>query len=278
MKRFALIGRHLQHSYSQRWFEELFARLGLEDHSYELKEMPTLDGLREWVQTEHISGFNVTVPYKQEILPHLDAMDKTATAIGAVNCVTVERVSKLQSDQVSESLSHSAIRLVGHNTDAPAFRDTLSSFITHHSSLITQSYILGTGGAARAVAYALGQLGIPYTFVSRHPEKWAVASNQWSVIGYNQLFTSHLSPFTLIVNATPVGMYPAVDKTPLDITHAFKHSRIHAFVYDLIYNPSPTLLMREAAACGAQVKDGLEMLHCQAELSWELFRSTTNFS
>ena len=260
MKRFALIGRHLQHSYSQRWFEELFARLGLEDHSYELKEMPTLDGLREWVQTEHISGFNVTVPYKQEIIPHLDAMDETATAIGAVNCVTVENN-----------------RLIGHNTDAPAFRDTLSSFITHHSSLITQSYILGTGGAARAVAYALGQLGIPYTFVSRHPEKWAVASNQWSVIGYNQLFTSHLSPFTLIVNATPVGMYPAVDKTPLDLTN-FHFSLFTFHFYDLIYNPSPTLLMREAAACGAQVKDGLEMLHCQAELCWELFRSTTNFS
>ena len=140
MKRFALIGRHLQHSYSQRWFEELFARLGLEDHSYELKEMPTLDGLREWVQTEHISGFNVTVPYKQEILPHLDAMDETATAIGAVNCVTVERMSKLQSDQVSESLSHSAIRLVGHNTDAP--RLPRHSLIIHHSSFVTYHSIL----------------------------------------------------------------------------------------------------------------------------------------
>ena len=135
---------------------------------------------------------------------------------------------------------------------------------------------MGTGGAARAVAYALQQLGIPYTFVSRNPERHDNA------IDYSQLSTflhAELDEvrganfqFSIIVNATPVGMYPDVDATPLDLTHAFTHSHIHALVYDLIYNPSPTRLLREAAARGARTKDGLEMLYRQAELSWELFR------
>lgn len=265
MKRFALIGRRLGHSYSQRWFEELFAREGLRGHSYSLVEMPTLEGLRDWVRRDHIDGFNVTVPYKQEIIPLLDALDETAAAVGAVNCVTVERQATSQS-------GNQAIRLIGHNTDAPAFQETLQVFIQSNNQAIRQSFILGTGGAARAVAYALGALGIEYTFVSRHPDQHEHA------ISYEELvsFTSHLSPLTLIVNATPVGMYPAVDATPLDLspfTQALKHSDNQAIlIYDLIYNPSPTRLLREAATLGAQAKDGLEMLHRQAELSWEWFR------
>lgn len=245
MRRFALIGRKLGHSYSQRWFEELFAREGLKDHSYRLVEMASLEGLREWVRREGIDGFNVTVPYKKDVIAQLDALDETAAAIGAVNCVTVE-----------------GGRLMGHNTDAPAFRQT----IQNTGFRIQNSFILGTGGAAHAVAHALEELGIPYVFVSRTPGQHPDA------IGYGQFLTLCPQDSTLIVNATPVGMYPDVDAAPLDIIHAFTCSPIHAFVYDLIYNPTPTRLMREAAAAGAQVKDGLEMLYLQAEYSWHLFR------
>ena len=248
MKRFALIGRKLGHSYSQRWFEELFAREELEDYSYRLVEMASLEGLKEWVKKEGVNGFNVTVPYKQKIIAHLDALDETAAAIGAVNCVTVE-----------------GDRLTGHNTDAPAFRETLERTLPADNHPLPTAFILGTGGVARAVAYALSELGIEYTFVSRHPEQHPNA------IGYNDLFTFHFSPFTLIINATPVGMYPDVDTTPLDLS-PFTFNLSSFFVYDLIYNPSPTQLLREAAACGAKVKDGLEMLHRQAELSWDLFQ------
>ena len=272
MKRFALIGRHLGHSYSQRWFEELFARLDLVDHSYRLVEMPSVEGLREWVRKEGINGFNVTVPYKQEILAQLDALDKVAEAIGAVNCVTVE-----------------GGRLIGHNTDAPAFRKTLGEMLPSDNHPLPTALVLGTGGAARAVAYALDQMGIPYHFVSRHPELHPNA------IGYNDLSISQF-PFSILINATPVGMYPDVDAMPLpgnlhfssldysNSSRCCRPSRRHTtaplrdtvsnfqFVYDLIYNPSPTRLLREAAACGAQVKDGLEMLHLQAELSWNLFQ------
>jgi hypothetical protein len=166
MKNYALIGRRLSHSYSQRHFEELFLRLGLTDHSYTLHEMESLDSLRRWVTDEQINGFNVTVPFKQTIIPLLDKLSPEAKAIGAVNCVVVNDG-----------------RLIGHNTDAPAFRQT----IQNSAFKIQHSFILGTGGAARAVAYALGQLGIPYAFVSRTPE------NHENTIGYSQLSTPDLN-------------------------------------------------------------------------------------
>lgn len=245
MKNYALIGRRLSHSYSQRYFEELFSRLGLTDYSYTLHEMESLDSLHQWVADEQINGFNVTNPYKQAVIPLLDELSPEAHAIGAVNCVVVNDG-----------------RLIGHNTDAPAFQQTLE----HILPTISTAFILGTGGAARAVAHALGQLGIPYTFVSRTPE------NHENAIGYPKLSTFNFQYSTLIVNATPIGTYPDIDATPLDITHAFKHSNINAFVYDLVYNPSPTLLMRQAAALGAKTKDGMEMLHLQADLSWHLWK------
>lgn len=250
MHRYGLIGKTLGHSWSQRWFEDLFEKEGLKDYSYGLYELPSLEGLKEWTLRENLAGFNVTTPYKQAILPHLDALDPVAEAIGAVNCITVE-------DN----------RLIGHNTDAPAFCDTLSSFISHHPSSITQSFILGTGGAAHAVAYALEQLGIPYTFVSRHPDQHTNA------ISYDSATQSlcHLVTNSLfIINATPVGMFPDIDHTPLDLSSL--HSPFSTLLfYDLIYNPSPTLLLHQAAAHGAHTKDGLEMLHLQARLSWELW-------
>ena len=251
--KYGLIGKKLGHSWSQEYFTHKFAELGLTDHSYELFELPSVEGLKEWALREGLSGFNVTVPYKQEVIPQLDALDEVASAVGAVNCVTVEND-----------------RLIGHNTDAPAFRDTLSSLITHHSSPITQAFILGTGGAARAVAYALQQLAIPHTFVSRHPDQHPEL--QPNIIDYSQ-FSILNSQFSILTNATPVGMYPDTDRTPLELNNS-KFSILNSqFVYDLIYNPSPTLFLRQAAGRGAIVKDGLEMLHRQADLSWDFWRN-----
>lgn len=235
-RHYALIGKHLGHSWSQRWFETMFAREGLEGHAYSLHEMPSLDGLREWVAEEHICGFNVTIPYKQAILPMLDAVSPEAETIGAVNCVVV-----------------SGGRLIGHNTDAPAFVHTMPQKNPGNAALI-----LGTGGAARAVAYALETLGIKHLYVSRQPSG--------DTIGYTEA-ASCMQGFDILVNATPVGMWPNVDATPWP--YELKGFRL---VYDLIYNPSPTLLMRHATEAGATVMDGLAMLHRQAELSWQLWQ------
>lgn len=246
MRHFALTGTPLTHSYSKSLFDaQHFA-----EADYRLCPLPSLDGLRRWVEQASLAGFNVTAPYKQAIVPLLDELSPAARAIGAVNCVAV----------------HGG-RLVGHNTDAPAFRQTLEALLNTKHLTPTTALILGTGGAARAVAYALGQLGIPYSFVSRHPEHHPHA------IGYNQLSASHLPLPALLVNATPVGTFPAVDQTPLDLTHTFTHPLSHpSIVYDLVYNPSPTLLLQQAAQRGAHTKDGLEMLHLQARLSWQIWR------
>ena len=259
MGHYALIGRRLGHSWSQRWFEERFAREGLTDCTYRLHETESLDGLRRWVEEERIDGFNVTIPYKQAILPLLDELSPEAEAIGAVNCVVVRDG-----------------RLTGHNTDAPAFassefgvRSTSSRGLPQSSELMdapanselrspNSALILGTGGAARAVGYALKGLGIKYLYVSRNP--------QGTAIGYTEA-AARRQEFDMLVNATPVGMWPAVNTTPWP--YSLEGFRL---VYDLIYNPSPTLLLRQAAAAGAATRDGLAMLHRQAELSWQLWR------
>lgn len=241
MKRYALIGKQLGHSWSQRWFEAMFQRLGLKDHCYSLCEISTLDNLRQWVEKEHIDGFNVTIPFKQSIIPMLDALSPEAEAIGAVNCVCVADG-----------------RLVGHNTDAPAFKQTIDELATPRTALI-----LGTGGAARAVGYALWQKGIEHLYVSREKR-----DSKLGIIGYDKTQVQDLQ-FNMIINATPVGMWPNVDASPWPWPELFGEG---ITVYDLIYNPSPTLLMRQASERGAIAIDGLAMLHRQAELSWKLWR------
>lgn len=236
MRKFGLIGKRLGHSLSQ----ELFEAQGFRDAGYGLYEMASLDGLRRWVEAEGISGFNVTIPYKQTILPLLDAVDDMAAEIGAVNCVSV--VHGL---------------LVGHNTDAPAFMATLAG-----EPSLGKALILGTGGAARAVAYALGQMGVEHVFASREPQTADVEP----VIGYEDI----TAEYDTIVNATPVGMYPDSGNTPLPLaTLVDKTSQL--LVYDLVYNPTQTLLMREAETLGAMAKNGLEMLRRQAEFSWAIW-------
>ena len=246
MKNYALIGRRLGHSFSQRYFESLFRRLGLSDHRYTLVEMETLEGLREWVSRDGINGFNVTIPFKQTVIGLLDSLDAEAEAIGAVNCVVVEGGG----------------RLVGHNTDCGAFRRSLRDLPS-----VRQALVLGTGGAARAVGYALKTAGIPLRYVSRtpegHPMPWG------DTVPYSLVASSELSPATLVVNATPVGMFPDVDSSPWPNAALF---RTDSVVYDLVYNPSPTLLMRQAAQHGATVTDGSRMLHLQADMSWRLWQ------
>ena len=205
--------------------------------------MDSVVDLRQWVEENHIKGFNVTIPYKEAVIPHLDQLDPSAQAIGAVNCVEV-----------------ASNRLIGHNTDAPAFLETLQPLLQphHHSALI-----LGTGGAAKAVGYALRQLGIGYLLVSRTPEQHTDAvsySDAASLVG------DHL----LIINATPVGMYPNVDDSPWPYPLLLDERHL---CYDLVYNPSPTRFLREAEAAGAHTCGGLSMLERQAQLSWEIWET-----
>ena len=239
---YGLIGRQLSHSFSQNLFEERFKSEG---YSYRLIELDSIDTLRDTVKRLELDGFNVTIPYKVEILPLLDNFDETARRIGAVNTVKINR-------------NGGKTTLTGYNTDAPAFAATIqnSKFKIQNSKAL----ILGTGGAANAVAYGLESLGIEYLFVSRTPH----SSKQ---IDYETAYT--LAPERhVIINATPVGMFPNCSASPWQHPDLLTPRHL---CYDLVYNPSPTRFLAEAAAHGATTIDGLQMLHRQAHLSWQLW-------
>ena len=234
MALFGLIGHPVEHSFSKELFDSRFDG----QHKYELIDLEKVDELRKIVAELGLSGFNVTIPHKKAVVGVVDRLTDVAEKIGAVNCVRVETDGSL----------------TGHNTDAEAFCRELAAVGERHSALI-----LGTGGAAHAVGYALKRMGVRYKMVSRYP--------RCGTISYEEAYAT-TDEVDLIVNATPVGMWPNVENTPWDKPEILtgKH-----FVYDLVYNPSPTRLMREASAYGAQVKDGMGMLSRQAELSWSFW-------
>ena len=247
-----LIGRQLGHSYSQQYFDRKFRSEGRSDCSYSLLEISSVEAVPALVASRRLDGFNVTVPYKRALLPLLDRCDPAARAIGAVNVVKV--------------LWHAdgSPELWGYNSDAPAFLQTLKPLLRHEQR---RALILGTGGAARAVAWALAQLAIDYRFVSRDPSRTDLPPH--SVVAFDDpCLSSEGNPFTLIVNATPVGMYPHVEATPWPYPHRLGAGHL---CYDLVYNPAPSRFLQEAAAQGATTKDGLEMLHRQADLSWQIW-------
>lgn len=249
-RHYGLIGMPVAHSLSPKLFEHYCSEHNVTDCLYSLYPVEAAllqrEALHRWVEEQGLQGFNVTIPYKRAIIPSLDALSDEARAIGAVNCVVV---------------SHSDGRptLSGHNTDATAFEQTLRPLL---QECHTSALILGTGGAAQAVAYVLGKLGIDYKFVSRTP--WQTPQ----AVSYPQAI-EQADYRTLIVNATPVGMDPDSDSTPWPDSDMLTPRHL---CYDLIYNPSPTRFLREAAAQGATTIDGSQMLSLQAQHSYRLWR------
>lgn len=248
MKRYGLVGFPLGHSFSAGYFAEKFAAAGLRDECrYENFPVERIENLRE-VLPEEIRGFNITIPHKQHILPQLAEIDPEAREVGAVNCVRV--------------LSDGAFR--GYNTDVYGFemslRGMLRTFRGELSSL--RALVLGTGGAAQAVHHVLRKLGIAYLEVSR------LADAARGRLAYEQLTPETVESCRLIVNTTPLGMYPNTEARP-----DLPYEAIGAghYLYDLIYNPAETAFLREGRRRGAWVKSGLEMLVLQAERSWEIW-------
>lgn len=241
---FGLIGRPIGHSRSAELFSERFARMGL-NARYELFELDAITDLHELIATHPtLIGLNVTSPYKQEVLAQCTQLSPEVEAIGAANTLLITRSSHHPEDYT----------LSAYNTDAHGFAVSLQTLSPQlpHSALI-----LGTGGAARAVAYALEQLAIRYRVVSRRA--------QAGRLSYEEL-SEHLDTVDLIVQATPIG-YGIEESLP------FPYERLNArhLCYDLIYTPSPTQFMRRALAHGARVCDGLSMLHLQAQRAWEIW-------
>lgn len=245
-----LIGYPLGHSFSARYFNDKFAREGISGHYdlYPIRDIGELPLLLK--QHPDLSGLNVTIPYKEQILPFLDEVSDEAKIIGAVNVVRIVRSGG------------GTPRLTGYNSDTTGFSDSLAPLLRPD---IKSALILGTGGASKAVAYSLRGFGIDVTFVSRNP-----LSQDANMIGYDDLTDRILRQNLLIVNTTPLGMYPDTDTAP-DIPYNFITG--NHICYDLIYNPELTLFMKRCAGHGATVKNGLEMLHRQAEKAWEIWSS-----
>ena len=239
MKLYGLIGKKLGHSFSAKYFTDKFQAENILDAQYKLFEIPNIQCVSDLIaENPDLIGFNVTIPYKQEIIPLLDVLSPEAQAIGAVNCVHIKNGI-----------------LTGYNTDAQGFKSTLESFLSGY--IPTKALVLGSGGASKAVQYVLGQMGVDFSVVSRNSE-----------LNYSTLTSDDIAEAQLIINCTPLGMYPLCDDFP-NIPLALVTNK--HYLYDLIYNPDPTELLKQAQLRGANICSGLAMLYAQAELSYSIW-------
>lgn len=239
---YALVGRNIAYSFSRAYFAEKFQREGLADCQYVNFDIQRIEELPALIAAHpHLRGFNVTIPYKRDILPLLSSIDPVAEAIGAVNTVKITPEG-----------------LAGYNTDAYGFAESLKPLLKPQH---THALILGTGGASQAVAYVLKSLGIAYRFVSRTPHLGQFA--------YTDLNGSLLKKYTLIINCTPLGTFPNTEACP---PLPYQHLTEAHLLYDLIYNPEKTTFLQKGAAKGAHICNGQQMLELQAEAAWGIWR------
>lgn len=241
MRVFGLIGYPLSHSFSPGYFANKFGAEQINDAQYKAFPIQTIEIFNEFVEGEKdLCGLNVTIPYKETVIPYLDELDEAAKQIGAVNTILFKDG-----------------KTIGYNTDIIGFVNSIKPLInTYHKKAL----ILGTGGASKAVLLGLKQLGIETQFVSREVSEKSLS--------YDQLTPEIIKDYQVIINTTPLGMYPNEQKCP-NIPYAFLNS--NHLLYDLIYNPSQTLFMKKGLVNGSVVKNGLEMLHLQAEASWDIW-------
>ncbi|MFT5646833.1 MAG: shikimate dehydrogenase [Aureispira sp.] len=248
MKRFGLIGRHLQHSFSPAYFANKFKQEGILGCAYDLFPLAQIEDFKSLLQKNlNLAGLNVTIPYKQAIIPFLDDLSPQALQIGAVNTI-----------QFVEG------KLIGHNTDVYGFQTSLEKALSS-TQFNSKALVLGTGGASKAVVYALQEMNIPYQYVSRVSTADALSYEILSP----KLVQNHL----IIINTTPLGMSPNIESCPFLPYAAIGQAHI---LFDLVYNPKQTLFMKRGAEQGAKTINGLEMLHLQAEKAWNIWTGSDN--
>ena len=276
---YGLLGHPLGHSFSRSFFNDMFKREGI-DAEYLNFDISAIELLPQ-VLDEHpqLKGLNVTIPYKQAVIPYLDELSDEAHAIGAVNVIRISPApgsprggESSQSSKVDtrgkEVLSptgrvREGLYLKGFNSDVIGFTESIRPLLQPHH---TQALVLGTGGASKAICRGLETLGIKWRYVSRRKDAAT------DVLSYSDITPALLADYTVIVNCTPLGMYPHMDVCP-PLPYAALSS--HHLLYDLVYNPDITLFMRQGRRYGASVKNGLEMLHLQAIASWRFWNEST---
>jgi shikimate dehydrogenase len=242
MNIYGLIGFPLTHSFSREYFSRKFSAENIRDTIYEHFPISDLSSFPSLLQKHSgLKGLNVTIPYKQQIMPFLDRLDLSAAAVGAVNTILIRDSA-----------------LIGYNTDIVGFEKSFTPLLNNE---YCGALILGTGGSAAAVSWVLRKIKMPYVFISRHPA-------EGEALSYADITGELLLSHPVIINCTPVGMYPDVEACP-DIPYDLLGSG--NLLFDLIYNPEPSLFLQRGAAAGAAIKSGREMLMLQAEESWRIW-------
>ncbi len=241
-KIYGLLGKNIGYSFSRGFFSEKFEKENLECeyNNFDLKQ---IQDFKDIINNPNIKGLNVTIPYKEEVISYLDDLDPVAKEIGAVNVI------KFNKDQ----------KLTGFNSDYYGFTESLKPLL---NKTIKKALILGTGGASKAISYALTQLEIKNVFVSRNPD--------FNELSYNDLDEDILREHKLIINCTPLGTHPDIENHP---NLPYEYLTENHVLYDLIYNPSETTFMKKGLEKGAKVSNGLQMLILQAKKSWEIWNS-----
>jgi shikimate dehydrogenase len=249
MRRFGLIGYPLSHSFSAGYFTKKFAGSKILDAVYENFAIETIDQFGSLLkQHPDLAGLNVTIPYKEQIMPYLDDIDKVALEVNAVNTI---KFIKREGDKTI---------LKGYNTDIYGFETSIRPYLECHHK---KALILGTGGASKAIKYMLKQLNIGYISAS-------IEELKENEIRYEAIDKTMIEDRLIIINATPLGTFPKVDACP---PIPYEYITPRHVLFDLVYNPEETLFLRKGKAHGAKVKNGLEMLHLQAERSWNIWNT-----
>lgn len=240
-KQFGLIGKNISYSFSQKYFSNKFKKEELLNYSYKNFDIQSIESFPDIVkENPTIKGLNVTIPFKETIFPYLDKLNSKAKRIGAVNTIRVTKKGKLK----------------GYNTDEHGFRKSLAPSLKKHHK---KALILGTGGASKAIAFALKKLHIQYQFVSR---------SDTGSYNYESLTPEVIAEHHLIINCTPLGTFPNIDVCPNIPYEAITSKHL---LYDLIYNPEETTFLRKGKTKGATTINGLKMLELQAEKAWEIW-------
>jgi shikimate dehydrogenase len=251
LRQFGLIGYPLSHSFSQKFFTEKFLKENIVNAQYTNFPIPSIESFAAlWEENPNLEGLNVTIPYKKEVIPFLQHSSAVVQEIHACNCIR-----KFNNE------------LYGYNTDVIGFEKSLLPFLQPHH---THALILGTGGASAAVQWVLQKLNIQYQVVSRRGNTFEENSEMKASLSYDQLSASVIESHTLIINTSPLGMYPNTNEAP---PIAYEGITAQHHLYDLVYNPTETLFMKNGLTKGATVQNGLDMLHIQAEESWAIWNA-----
>ena len=251
MRQFGLIGYPLSHSFSQKFFTEKFLQENIVNAKYDNFPIPSIESFAGlWKENPNLEGLNVTIPYKKEVIPFLQHSSAVVQEINACNCIR-----KFNGE------------LYGYNTDVIGFEKSLLPFLQPHH---THALILGTGGASAAVQWVLQKLNIQFQLVSRNTNTIEANNEMKAYLSYDQLAASVIESHTLIINTSPLGMYPNTNEAP---PIAYEGITAQHHLYDLVYNPIETLFMQKGLAKGATVQNGLAMLHIQAEESWAIWNA-----